>query len=258
MMPGSASGLRKTPCSAAPETASAPPTSAPSSTRGSRIAHRIASCCGSTSEPVATPRCASTIEIVSPGAMRTAPMPTPSSRAAPRSAALPTSAAAGRATAPGARELRRRLGAAAPVALGAALAELRMEATDQEPEGLPGPRAEAQQEQVVVVDDAACLTGRRLRHTRKPEQPVDAADRLESGREQEQNVRARRDQRFGAERLEPLDARPRRRRRGRRRPRSSRPRPSPCRRSSAPACRGGRGTRRAASRSSSRPRAARS
>ena len=43
--PGSARGLRNMPCRAAPATARALPTSTASTTRGSRMAQTIASCC---------------------------------------------------------------------------------------------------------------------------------------------------------------------------------------------------------------------
>ena len=101
---GSASGLRNSPCSAAPDRASAPPTTKPSSARGSRMLHTTVSC--QDAVPGAADPCRSrraSAPATSCGEMRAWPKAT-----AATSATSPGTASAATASHP---ERRRRAGA---------------------------------------------------------------------------------------------------------------------------------------------------
>ena len=118
------------------------------------------------------------MRIVSPGAMRTGPIPTPT-RTTPTSATVrPASRVAGATSRPvppaATRPVARPRGARATGT--ASLPGLGMEATNEQPQSRSGARAEPEEQEVVEVDDSPVLPGRRLRDAGDPEQTVDSPD----------------------------------------------------------------------------------
>src|SRR5215210_979040 len=92
---GSASGLRNAPWKAAPQPASMAPTSAPSTTRGSRSSKTIASSAWDSVEPTWTSgRCEAAARRMAPTPMCTGPTSTPSTAAPTRNADAATSQSA--------------------------------------------------------------------------------------------------------------------------------------------------------------------
>ena len=91
IMPGSARGFRKTPCSEAPATPKPPPTRMPRTTRGRRMFQRIASVRDSNEAPISIPAWLSRIESACAGGISTAPIPTFANNAATKSASITTS-----------------------------------------------------------------------------------------------------------------------------------------------------------------------
>ena len=74
--PGSARGLRKSPCMTAPETAKPPPTSKPSNTLGNQIATITASCVLLNSQPkFQWNKCSQIMAMICAGVIVTAPIP---------------------------------------------------------------------------------------------------------------------------------------------------------------------------------------
>ena len=171
--PGSASGLRKTPWSAAPAIASPPPTRIPSTTRGEpdRPEH------GVLVEPVGDAE----VDPGVPGEDRDAPARARSGarrgrpraarrrRAAPRAPAGARPAASRRGTA---RRTRPPRAALAVAVRGSCSAELRVQAAHERAQRRAGPRAEPEQEQVVVGEHAPVAPGRRLRDAGDPQRAV--------------------------------------------------------------------------------------
>ena len=134
-----------------------------------------------------TPRWCSRIAIASPGAIATAPTPTPSEE--------------------GRRQEREQAGEercgpdeparSNPITatcgdLDQALPELRVQSAHELPQRRPGARPEPEQERVVVVEHPPVLARGRLRDSRDSQQAVDPADRLEPERGDEDDVGLRR------------------------------------------------------------------